>query len=381
MSMNLKASFVEFLNLKYPRLSHDLLNATISDQLLSPFQISLSAKTIQTLKDEIKNYWKLRQWGVKNLDSAFEKYDLRKANNFGVCMSYDFHLSIDEQPELIEINTNASFLALGLEMYEFLKIPNSAAIFNEQSLIDMFKAESKLASGRNETQIAIMDEAPDQQRLYLEFLIYDSLFKKHQMKSQIVDLSNLDQLKLDLLRTSTLIYNRYTDFYLLEEKSKKLKELYNLNQVQLSPNPYEYFLLADKERFIDWSKQTEIEKPQSLLPTYDLGLEDKEKIWTERKNLFFKPKNSFGSKQAYKGSSISRKVFGEVTDSNFIAQRISNAPEVEVEYQKQKIKFRYDLRCYAYKDELQLIIARLYQGQTTNLRTAGGGFACVVLKN
>lgn len=379
--MNLKASFVEFLNLKYPRLSHDLLNATISDQLLSPFQISLSAKTIQTLKDEIKNYWKLRQWGVKNLDSAFEKYDLRKANNFGVCMSYDFHLSIDEQPELIEINTNASFLALGLEMYEFLKIPNSAAIFNEQSLIDMFKAESKLASGRNETQIAIMDEAPDQQRLYLEFLIYDSLFKKHQMKSQIVDLSNLDQLKLDLLRTSTLIYNRYTDFYLLEEKSKKLKELYNLNQVQLSPNPYEYFLLADKERFIDWSKQTEIEKPQSLLPTYDLGLEDKEKIWTERKNLFFKPKNSFGSKQAYKGSSISRKVFGEVTDSNFIAQRISNAPEVEVEYQKQKIKFRYDLRCYAYKDELQLIIARLYQGQTTNLRTAGGGFACVVLKN
>jgi hypothetical protein len=38
---------------------------------------------------------------------------------------------------------------------------------------------------------------------------------------------------------------------------------------------------------------------------------------------------------------------------------------------------KYDLRCYAYQGKLQIVIARLYQGQTTNLKTTGGGFTIV----
>ena len=36
-----------------------------------------------------------------------------------------------------------------------------------------------------------------------------------------------------------------------------------------------------------------------------------------------------------------------------------------------------DVRCYVYDGEVQLIAARLYQGQTTNFRTLNGGFAQV----
>ena len=36
-----------------------------------------------------------------------------------------------------------------------------------------------------------------------------------------------------------------------------------------------------------------------------------------------------------------------------------------------------DVRCYVYDGQVQLIAARLYQGQTTNFRTANGGFAQV----
>jgi hypothetical protein len=39
--------------------------------------------------------------------------------------------------------------------------------------------------------------------------------------------------------------------------------------------------------------------------------------------------------------------------------------------------FKYDVRCYVYEGQVQLVIARLYQGQTTNFRTPGGGFALV----
>ena len=36
-----------------------------------------------------------------------------------------------------------------------------------------------------------------------------------------------------------------------------------------------------------------------------------------------------------------------------------------------------DVRNYAYAGEVRLVAARLYQGQTTNFRTPGGGFAPV----
>ncbi len=373
--MNLKASFVDYLIQKYPDFSHDLLQPLISENLLSPFQIPLSADFINSIKSEIKIYWKLRQWGVQNLSMRYDQLGLRKPDNFGVCMSYDFHISKENQLELIEINTNASFLALGLDLYGFLGLKEVASGFQEKNIIEMFEAENRLVGSKN-LSVTIFDENPQQQKLFVEFLIYQSLLKKSRINCQIADISEIEKIK-----SCSLNYNRHTDFYLQEPKSTLIKELFNENRIQLSPNPYEYFLLADKERFVDWTRQNDIEKPKSLLPTYDLGKIEKEKIWNERKNLFFKPKNAFGSKQAYKGASISRKVFEEVANSHFIAQKHSPAPEIEVEHNGEKLKLRYDLRCYVYQDQLQLIIARLYQGQTTNLRTKNGGFTTIVLKN
>jgi hypothetical protein len=40
---------------------------------------------------------------------------------------------------------------------------------------------------------------------------------------------------------------------------------------------------------------------------------------------------------------------------------------------------KYDIRAYTYDGEIRLLVARVYQGQTTNFRTPGGGFAPVVL--
>ena len=39
----------------------------------------------------------------------------------------------------------------------------------------------------------------------------------------------------------------------------------------------------------------------------------------------------------------------------------------------------FDLRAYTYAGRIQLLAARLYQGQTTNMRTPGGGFAPILL--
>ena len=374
--MSLKSSFIQYLLKKYPDLTSGLateqLENLVSDQLLSPFQVKLSKYLLSDIQQEINSYWSLRDWGSKNISEKFSSQNLRIPKNFSACMSYDFHVNSDQKLELIEINTNASFLALGLEMYDFHKIKN-AVPFTDQNLIDMFLNELKLCGIHQPTpKIAITDSKPSEQRLYVEFLVYQQIFKKYGIQSDILDIENVTE-------NSDFLYNRYTDFYLQSEPSKKIKELYNSEKINLSPQPWDYFLLADKQRLIDWNEQIDQPKPESLLPVYDLGKADKDRIWKERKNLFFKPKNSFGSKQAYKGASISKTTFENVFSDQFIAQKISNPSEIEVTFEDKPIKYKYDLRCYAYQDQLQMIIARIYQGQTTNLRTPGGGFACVIV--
>jgi hypothetical protein len=50
---------------------------------------------------------------------------------------------------------------------------------------------------------------------------------------------------------------------------------------------------------------------------------------------------------------------------------------VEAEVDGALTELKVDVRCYAYRGAVQFIAARLWQGQTTNFRTAGGGFARV----
>ena len=40
-------------------------------------------------------------------------------------------------------------------------------------------------------------------------------------------------------------------------------------------------------------------------------------------------------------------------------------------------ELKVDVRCFVYRGEIQSMSARLYRGQTTNLRTEGGGLATV----
>jgi hypothetical protein len=49
------------------------------------------------------------------------------------------------------------------------------------------------------------------------------------------------------------------------------------------------------------------------------------------------------------------------------------APEIDIPYDNQNLHFKYDLRFYFFEVEIHLGMARLYQGQVTNLQTPLGG--------
>jgi hypothetical protein len=99
--------------------------------------------------------------------------------------------------------------------------------------------------------------------------------------------------------------------------------------------------------------------------------------WNERKRWFFKPEDGFGSRGTYRGDKITRRVFSEIMRGNYIAQQLSPPGERRREGAAGLTSFKLDLRCFAYAGKQQLLAARLYQGQTTNFRSAGGGFAPV----
>jgi hypothetical protein len=101
-------------------------------------------------------------------------------------------------------------------------------------------------------------------------------------------------------------------------------------------------------------------------------------FWARRKQLFFKPAAGYGSKATYRGDKLTTRVFDEILNGNYIAQALVPPSLRRLEVDGKPTDFKLDLRNYVYDAQVQLVVARLWQGQTTNFRTPGGGFAPVL---
>jgi hypothetical protein len=307
-----------------------------------------------------------------------------QAPTAGACLSLDFHIDQNGTPKLIEANTNAAFLALGVDLYRYFEQP---LVQNKQSadVAEMFAFEilksDHVQDKSNEQFIYIVDETPANQRLYVEFLVIQSLLQAQGFECLILDSSELAGKE-----PPALVYNRTTDFGFATQNSQTLRKWFHENSCVITPNPYHYEMLANKQRLIDWlepsfqetfaiSENDRAVLQQILLKSWKLNPETAPEIWSRRKSLFFKPTESFGSKLAFRGGSVSQAAFAKVIEAGGIAQEYCPPSMIETP----NGSFKYDLRCFFYDGMVQLIVARLYQGQVTNLQTMGGGFACVKL--
>ena len=325
----------------------------------------------------------------------------------GVFFGYDFHLS-DEGPQLIEINTNAGGALLNaivartqkvccdLAEEEFLAHTAGAMITNnpEQTFIEMFLEEWQAERGQQSLRtIAIVDENPQTQYLLPEFILFKKLFEQNNINAVICDPSELVYRDLALWHGNQridLVYNRLTDFGLETTAHKSLLDAYLAEAVVVTPHPRAHALYADKRNLTLLTDEAALidigveEKTRAILlsgiaHTTSVDSDDTEFLWAARKHLFFKPAKGYGSKAAYRGDKLTRRVFGEILQSDYVAQTLVQPSERQLEVENKIVDFKLDLRHYVYKSRTQLIIARLYQGQTTNFRTPGGGFAQVLV--
>jgi hypothetical protein len=319
----------------------------------------------------------------------------------GVLFGYDFHLG-DEGPRLIEINTNAGGAMLNAELGRAQRAcceevrglvtgPVDVACL-EHRLHAMFLQEWRLARGDVPlARIAIVDEAPGQQYLFPEFLLFQRLFETRGVQAVVADPSQLEWrngvLSHDGERVD-LVYNRLTDFYFERPEHAALREAYRSGAALLTPHPRSHALyankrnlalLTDEERLRSWAvpQETIATLVSGIPPTRPVDPADAERLWSERKALFFKPASGFGSRGSYRGDKLTRKVFAEIVAADYVAQALVPPSERLLPDADTPRTLKMDLRNYVYDGEIQLVAARLYQGQTTNFRTPGGGFAPV----
>ena len=184
-----------------------------------------------------------------------------------------------------------------------------------------------------------------------------------------------------------LVYNRCTDFYFSDTAHGALGEAYARDLAVVTPHPHAHALYSSKDNLVLLSdaaelramhaQESDVEVLTRAIPQTLRVEEPGERWWAERKQWFFKPASGFGGRGAYRGDKITRRAFGDVMRGNYIAQQVA-APG-ERRRRAGADCFKVDVRCYVYNGKIQLLAARLYQGQTTNFRTAGGGFAPVYL--
>jgi len=320
----------------------------------------------------------------------------------GVFLGYDFHLG-NAGPQLIEINTNAggallnSLLARAQQAccdVVTVRLPGMLGGDPPEHLfLEMFLEEWRLERGEAPlTTIAIVDTDPEQQYLYPEFVLFRRLFERHGMAALICDPAALtwrDGALWHEDRRIDLVYNRLTDFSLEMPASSALRDAYLAGAVVLTPHPHAHARYADKRNLValtdpellsSWGVD---EATRGLLlggipRTEEVAATRAADLWARRRQLFFKPAAGYGSRAAYRGDKLTRRVFEEILSAAYVAQALVPPSSRRLAVDGALVAMKIDLRNYVYEGRVQLVIARLWQGQTTNFRTPGGGFAPVL---
>ena len=320
----------------------------------------------------------------------------------GVFFGYDFHVT-EGGLGLIEINTNAGGAMLSIALARAQRaccaplhdmIPAAAAM--EDAIVDMFRREWQLSRRSGPLRcIAIIDEAPQEQYLYPDVLLFQDLFRRHGFEAIIADPSELS-LRDGVLRHDQtivdMVYNRLTDFYLHEPANAVLREAYLQDAMVLTPHPQAHALYADKRNLALLSDEQQLQTlgvPATSREILLAGIPATERVdpvhaerlWSERRGLFFKPATGFGSRAAYRGDKLTRRVWQEILAGEYVAQAIVPPGERIISSQSPPQTLKFDVRNYVYEGRVQWLAARLYQGQTTNFRTPGGGFAPVYVQS
>ena len=261
-------------------------------------------------------------------------------------------------------------------------------------IVESFRDEWARSRGEAPLRtIAIVDDDPQGQYLYPEFLLYRRLFERAGWRVLIADPTELTTTAEALLLQGEridLVYNRLTDFYFTEERHAALRQAYERDLAVIAPHPAAHAHWADK-RLLAWLRDERLLADAGLDPAERQAVIEAipptEVVDPELRPSYGRAARPCSSnrsmaspgKAAYRGDKLTRAAFGHIVAHRYVAQAI-----VPTSYRRtcsvdgEESDLRVDVRNFAMHGDTWLRSARLYRGQTTNFRTAGGGFAPVL---
>lgn len=167
----------------------------------------------------------------------------------GILMGYDFHLG-ENGPKLIEVNTNAggAFLNALLARAQLTcckEMEGASGVGSadefDGKVVRMFQDEWRRQRGASPIgRIAIVDDSPQDQYLYPEFVLVRQMLRSAGIEAFIVDPKDLAYESGRLFSGGLdigFVYNRLVDFDLALPAHASLRRAYMEGSVVVSPNP------------------------------------------------------------------------------------------------------------------------------------------------
>lgn len=305
------------------------------------------------------------------------------ADSRPLLLSYDVHPTADG-PVLIEVNTNAGGVLAAIAAARGI---NDCCAEWEQSrlrgrLLELFRRDLLGGDDAQTGVVAIVDDRLAAQPLLAEMQALAQMMRPHARDVLVVDAQDLRYEHGRLRHDDTgidRVYWRSTDFTVEAPEHEPVRRALADGAITLAPSPAAYRAIADKRRFVEWSRRPELARDADsgpafrLAETLPMSARPLEAWYAERRQWVFKPASGHASRGVYVGKRISRQKLAELPTEHYLAQRYAPHPIVD----RNGVEWKYDVRFFADRGQIIGAAARVFQGQVVGMRTPGSGFAPV----
>ena len=331
--------------------------------------VPVSSVALQLVSDGVKTLW-TRIVATNPL-----------ADSRPLLLSYDVHPT-PAGLVLIEVNTNAGGVLTAMRAAHK---GNKCCADWEQGLLEarllsLFRRDL-LGHDRQKTGVvAIVDDQLLSQPLFAEMLALAGLLRPHADDVRVVDAADLtfsDGCLRHEGKPIDRVYWRSTDFLLSEPGHESVRRAVQEGTTILAPSAEAYAAIADKRRFVEWSKQPELARDETtgfsfrIAETLPMSARTAAAWYADRNEWVFKPASGFASRGVYVGKSISRKKLAELPADVYLAQRYAPHPVMD----RDGKEWKYDIRFFADRGQVIGAAARVFLGQVVGMREPGSGFA------
>jgi hypothetical protein len=296
-------------------------------------------------------------------------------------LSYDVHPT-PSGPVLIEVNTNAGGI---LAAHAAARAVNDCCADWEQGvlhgrLLELFRSDLLGPDAARAGVVAIVDDELARQPLLPEMQALAALMRDAAARVLVVDAAELRYTDGRLRHGDTAIdrvYWRSTDFLLEDPVHAPVRHALDEGSITLAPAPEAYRAIADKRRFVEWSREPVLARDAAsgvefrVAETLPMDTRPPEDWYRERRDWVFKPVSGFASRGVYVGKSVSRQKLSELPVGHYLAQRYAPHPVID----RDGAGWKYDVRFFADRGQIIGAAARVFQGQVVGMRTPGSGFA------